>query len=221
MSFTGNPVFNGTAGIKLTSYYASACTLTLPGFTYSGSGYIEMDIDPGYAGLVIQMTGNIDMSAGSSFRPYLRYNGTKFDFNGYNLKCKELWGGCYGGGAVEFYYGEGSHEFTSYRNNLYNDASTTEYYESASMSCSGSWTVGSNHTIDPGTSVVTLTGTGNITNGVFNSLIINASGKTITLMSDIYCNEYEVIAGTVNLNGYHVILPPSPSKNSISLIYGD
>jgi hypothetical protein len=218
---TSKPYINGTAALRWTAFYAAPGTvIDFPGVNYGGSGYYEFTNESSNDATV-QMTGKVDVGV-QSFRPFMSGQNVgknmTFDLNDRDLTCGELWAGCFGNNNLMIMrYGNGYHRFTQYRNNLYNDGTTLEYYEGSSMVCPGYWTVGNKHTIYPGTSTVTMTGTGTITGGVFNRLVINTAG-TITLGSDATCNSYQKIAGTFNLNGYKLFINFPPQ---VAFIYSD
>jgi hypothetical protein len=199
------PLINGAAELQFTNYFANNQIIEFPGINYRGTGYIVINFDSCNTA-TFRCTGNVDCGT-ASLRPYMGDGASPVshvvDFNDYNITCGELWGGVYGAGAHSLYYGNGNHVFSSYRNDLYNEGTTLEYYEGSNITCSGSWGIGSNHIINPGSGTVIIANTSTITstNQPFNNLTIQtpAAGTVVTFNgSPKFSGNFNVIQGSTN-----------------------
>jgi hypothetical protein len=96
---------------------------------------------------------------------------------------------------------------------------TTLNMATSSWSCSGSWTFGASLTVTHTSDTVTFTNTATVTlsAGHFQNLIINASGKTITLASNItlYGN-FTLTAGTVSAATAYILFSGATALITLS-----
>jgi hypothetical protein len=210
LKLNGDVITDGAGGYNWTVYNVNGITATIPALN---SGPCALNIDAA-TNCTIKLTGKLNING--TFYCYPSNTNNTFDLDGYDMTCGEFWGGNYEGGSTVLRYGEGGVSFSNYKNHMYNDGHTDEYYESAHFFCAGNWITGTNHTIHPGTSTVALTGSGAIGNGVFHNLIISGS---YTLGTDATCDSYQLISGgSLNLNGFKLVINAPPV---LSLIYGD
>jgi hypothetical protein len=192
--------WNGTGNYTWAANTGSNWTTT-GNVNYTGSGYFLFTDNVVCPKLTFG--GNFISSSSFYFNGSLATAGI-LDLSGYNLTCNNLSWGSYGSsGVIKVYCRNGTISVASYLN-TYNTGTTTVNFQTSTWTCSGNWTFGSTHTITHGWDQVTFTNTANITSAgkMFNYLVLNASGKTITLADNLLCHGYNDIAGTLNQNGH-------------------
>lgn len=198
---------NGSAIWTFGSRGASA-TNTFPAFTLTGSGSLKFNL---WTTATTQLTGMVNCgSLGFQIAGQTGIANPIFDFNNQSVIC-----GAYScGSAVTLTTGVPTVNYTgasmtvaSY-NSVVAGAANACYqnFLDSIWSIAGSWTQNANHIINPGTSSITFTDTSTITNvgKSIGNFTVNASGKTITLVDDIFCNTYTLTAGTVALSGFYI-----------------
>ena len=199
-------VANGAGAINFTINSAGvACTMAA--FTASGAGALNFSNSAmGAVSWSIQFTGTQNYGA----RPCGIYPtdmnafGT-IDFNNQNLTCGTIAianAGPLTGGSFTINYGSGTMNVTTYTGN--GSCAPSVNFQSSQWFCAGSWTFGTTHTIDPGTSTVTITSPGGqlyTYTKPFYNLTLNAP---VTLIDQIVIN-----------NGGHLTVNNSLSINPI------
>jgi|WetSurMetagenome_2_1015567.scaffolds.fasta_scaffold01475_10 hypothetical protein len=201
MSLGAGYTINGSSDIRL-EIGDDSIVVTLPAVTTVNIPIEIRDVGT-KIGWTFRLTGAINLGTASfsSFFAYPNTAGT-FDFNNQNVTCGTFTTGIFAAtNAVTFNYGSGSFSITSFNGSDYNGAGTcNENFQTSHWTVAGTgWTFGSNHTINPGTSLITFTNSATITpNGKsFYDLALNASGKTITLADNINVHNFNNIAGTL------------------------
>ena len=181
-------------------------TCTLPALTYTGSGHwFIYEYISTLTGVVFSLSGNINLGT-AMLDMETQYSTSSVTFNGniFGITCGALTiGKAVASSAVTYNYGSGTYSIASYSGSTYNTTGTTVHnFGTSQWTCSGSWTFGSNHTITHGWDILNITNTATITsNGkVFNWVVLNAPGKTITLGDNFICRAYKNTAGTLNKN---------------------
>jgi len=183
----------------------NSITVTLPSITTTNTPLILVESGASKTGWTFQLTGAINAGTANLDIAVANANSTgTFDFNGQNIICGSFRSGAFTTtNNVTLDYSSGTFSVTSFAGSVYNASCTiSENFQSSQWTCSGNWTFGSNHTIDPGTSKVTITNTSTITSNakLFYDLIINASGKTITLADALSVHDFTVTEGTLTGN---------------------
>jgi hypothetical protein len=179
--------FNGTAQIDW-QLNGGAIGANVPAITYTGSGTQVFRVSSsGTQGFTF--TGHQNYGTAT-----VRFRGNQsgavtltFNLSTYNLICGTFQFGNDAAvtGTVVLNAGSGTHSVSVFDGATVNGnlGTTNVNLQSSQWSCSGSWTFGSNHTVNPGTSTVTITNTSTVTsNGKsFYNFVINAAARTITL----------------------------------------
>jgi fibronectin-binding autotransporter adhesin len=203
MSFAGAYTFNGSQPVS----FWSRGSMTLPAFTYTGTGIINLVVN-GTNSLVV--TGNQSYGGGCALSTYVTDGTTAtIDFNDFNLTATTL--------SVTkltvaqnltYNFGNGTFNIAVFAGGALAGTSNVNL-ESAVINCSGNWTFGSNHTVVPGTSIVTLNGTGaqTITSAgkSFYDLTINNSGTAFVVLADsLTANDLTLTDGPFNAASYGI-----------------
>lgn len=143
---------------------ANSITVNLPAITMTSAGFTLEDL-VGYTGWAFNVSGNLSLGS-TQVNMYCGANSTgTFTFNTYNLTCGTLRYGLQSAtsSSATFNWGSGTHTISVMSGSTWNSANTTNVnLQSSTWNCSGSWTFGSNHTINPGTSTVNITNTSTI-----------------------------------------------------------
>jgi hypothetical protein len=175
-------VLNGTGVI--TCNISNGIASTFPAITYTGSGLFSVTDGGSGTGQSITLNGAFNTGTVRTIF-YNQGTGTiTYDFNGQNLTAGRFDVGCSGAGTGTWNYGSGTHTVESYTSNYHNAGSTINInFQTSQWYCSGSWTFYVEHLVNPGTSLITLNGSGAQTvtsNGKsFYDLTVNNSGSSI------------------------------------------
>lgn len=208
---------------------ADGIACTFPAFTYTGIGTLSIWDNAAFAtGTSITLTG--DLNCGTATLYLTSSNTSIYTFNaaGYNITC-----GVFGlrgfvtaaGANIRLYMGSGTHTITSFGGISMTSTKETLYLETCTINCGGSITFWSGLTVDPGTSLVTVTNTSTVTsNGkAFYDLYINtpSSGNIVTFAdSPLISGNFNVIEGSTNFSnliwsGYGDILFDGSGSHTI------
>lgn len=189
-SMGAGATFNGTGLITVANYNLSAALVYIPALAYTGSGAINIVSSSSASSNEIRFTGNLTSAADVNL--YLQNSSALYSYtinvNGFDISCANLNYGANGAFLSNNIINFGSGTITcTLSDGSYIAAPVDINFQTSQWSCSGNWTYGSNHIVDPGTSQVTITNTSTITsNGSsFYGLIINAAGRVITLADSL------------------------------------
>ena len=182
--------------------------ITVPALAATGSAGFYFG-NQSYTSTKILLGGNFSCN---SLRVVL--NGvtatTQFNTQNYSLTCLNLLFGSQNATSSsvrDIYLGSSIINIsTAYDGTTYNVGGVNIYMQTSTWTCGGSFTQGSTHVVIPGTSSVTITNTGTFTsaNKTFYTIIVNASGKTITLADDLFTNTFTLFAGSLAKAGFYV-----------------
>jgi len=200
ISITGSPTINGTSILEIHGRNSGVVS-TLPAITMTGTTTLNIAgrVTTASTSHTITLSGNI--SAPTINIMNNTANGFVFDQGMYTITSSgvlSIGNSSTGSTVLNF---NGNITSGSINGSTYNGATTVNLGASL-ISCNGNFTFGSNHTITPETSTVTITNTSNITsNGkLFYDLVIDASGKTITLINALSCHSITKTSGTITGN---------------------
>ena len=181
-------------------------TITVPAAAISAT---RVDFQStGAADLLYNVTGVLNFGAGE-FRIINNAATSKITFitNDYNFSCGVvLVGSNAAGGLATYNFGSSVIACSAFDGLTYNNATTTLNMQTSTWTCSGSWTFGSNHTIDPGTSVINCVGTANrdltFNNKPVYDLNINTLSGTVTTFIDepLISGDFTVTEGSTDLS---------------------
>jgi hypothetical protein len=156
-----NNTINGS-GLFSFRVVTSNINPTIPALAYTGSGSIVICADAVVTNDSIKITGTQNYGTAGVLL-FLNTAGAVLVVQNVNnnITCGAIAiGNNTASGSFTYLAGSGSHSIASYAA-TYNGAGTTGInFQTSPWSCTGSWTFGSNHTITPGTSIITSTGTG-------------------------------------------------------------
>jgi hypothetical protein len=211
---------NGTASLSIRPRTA-ASTTTIPAITYTGSGTIS--VSPDAANTIITLTGNFS-STGTVAVQHSSAN--TFEFNSGNFSITTaafVVGANLAGCTATFNFGASVITCSSFTGATYNTGTTNLNLQTSQWACSGNWTFGSNHTVNPGTSSVTITGTSTLTsNGKsFFDLTINSVALTVTLADALTLaagGDLTLTSGTLNLSTFNLTVGGNTAINGTSTL---
>jgi hypothetical protein len=189
---------------------ANSITCSLPTLTYTGTGLINiLEINGVRTGVTIQLAGNLTATSGNVALRAIAASTVTTNLNNYNISCSYIMCGGAAGATFTILFGNGSHSFGTFDGFTYNNAGTTISFQTCQIIATSAWTFGSNHTVNPGTFLVTITNTSTITsNGKsFFDLTINAAAKTITMADALICaagGDLTVTAGTLTTSIFNL-----------------
>lgn len=206
LSFGTGAVFNGSSN-PAWRIKGSGKTVGFPTFTYTGTGRNRMDFADGITNSNINLSGNVifgnltirSLSAGTS--------GSFFNTNNFNMNVSDFSLGT-ASSAHQLTFNLGSSTIfcnTFNVGEIQNNLNTNLNLQSSTINCSGAWVFGSNHNVNPGTSVVTIKNTSTVTsaNKAFYDFGINtaASGTVITFAdSPKFSGDFSVTQGSTKLD---------------------
>ncbi len=217
--------FNGNGGWTIRPG-GNNITLSISETTYSGTGGVYFN-DWGSSTLdgIWSFTGNQNYG-GNTFYVHCDTAGAlcTLTTNNNSLTCGQLNLGANNATATfNFNAGASIISITSYTGVTYNTGTININYQTSQISCSGSWAFGSNHIVNPGTSIVTITNTSTITSTgkSFYDLIINAATKTITCADALTCaagGDLTLTAGTLTLATFNLTVGGNTAVNGTSTL---
>jgi hypothetical protein len=199
----GSPTINGTAGITFRAATTNGISVNMPALNTSGAGLnIFISI-----GSTLNLTGNISTNAillGNASAVTFTFNSNNYSITGTSF----AWGGNAVGSTSIFNFGSSVINVTSVAS-TYNTGTINTNLQTSTWTCTGNWTFGSNHTINPGTSIVTLNGTGAQTvtsNGKsFHDLTVNNTGTAFVSLADsLTTNDITMTDGPFNTATYGI-----------------
>jgi hypothetical protein len=218
--------FSGSATV---TFYAAtnAGTFTAPAMIYTGtSGNFGFIAGPGVNNAIINQTGNIVANSVGNLRIYAGIANTSVTWNtqGFSISCTGgsfRWGPSIATGTIVLNCGASSISGAVY--NPYSVGTGTINMNSATFNFTGNWTFGATNTVNPGTSIVTITNTSTITsNGKsFYDLTINAATKTITCADALTCaagGDLTLTAGTLTLATFNLTVGGNTAVNGTSTL---
>lgn len=189
----GNGVtVNGSAVI--TWYLNGSVTVNFPKYTYTGSANTDILSQSG-SSPTLNVTGNIDCNGG--LRLYNNNASTSYTikFNTASFSCATFqYGGNNATGSMNIAFGSGTHRISTF--NIFNTGSTTDSLQSANFICSGNFSFGSNHTVIPGTSKISTTGTCSFTSAgkaVYD--LTDSLGALTFADSATIINDFSILSG--------------------------
>ena len=208
MSLPATYTYNGVGYLRFNNG-ANTITHSIPALNYTGSGDIVIMTD--YNAPTFNLSGNlitngnitskIESSAGAGVTYVL-------NTNGYAVTCKTLdVGNSFATGTYTANLSNSQINCTSFPSTLNHATGNVKLnLQSSTINCSGNFTYGSNHTIDPGTSIVNITNTSTVTSNskAFYDMNVNtaASGTLVTFAdSPRISGDVTVTQGSTNLDG--------------------
>lgn len=198
-------------GNKLIEFGVSAnsITVTIPETTYTGTGSLRFnDAGTGRTTVVWSITGAIN--TGTRQLQFVQYYASTatVNFGAYAVTC----GGfvCGNGTTIALNFSSAtvsvsSFTFTNAGGETFNTVGTTINLQTSQWTCTGAWTFGSNWTVDPGTSLLNLTGA---------AQTVTSAGKTLY---DVTINR--ATAGTCLFSGavsLHTLIASATNTQVIS-----
>jgi hypothetical protein len=189
---------------------ANSLAVTLPAITTTNVQLIIGENGANETGWTYQLTGPMNLGTGSLItRVYNSGSSGTFDFNNQSITCGTFQPGSYVAGATSNINYTGSViSISNYNGTVDNLGTINENFGTSQWTVSGNWTNGSNHTIDPGTSLITFKNTATITSAGknFYDITLASSSKTFTLASSTTAHTLNLSAGTLNTNAKNVSL---------------
>lgn len=210
-SFAGTYTINGTGVAWNVRPNASGDTIFVPAFTYTGSAYWVFQ-QQHTSNTVCKLTGNVNLGAVVCQVLNDYSNKITFDMGTSNLTCGIFRNGAVNNVTQVTKWGSGSHSIASYdgttTNPTYTAGGTIDSFQTAQITCSGNWSFGGNHTVVPGASQVTFSGTSSIANNnkFFYDVVINSASGTITLADSMQCHSKTRTAGKFKDAGNNIRL---------------
>jgi hypothetical protein len=200
---------SGTVKLQFFMQAATGSTCTAPALTTNNVGIFISDQSTSRS-TELQLSGNINVGTKTIEilkqvgAATLTFSSGNFSVSGGTFNCGSL----SATGIFVAYFGSSVVSITSFLS-TYNTNASTINFQSASWSCSGNWTFGSNHTINPGTSIVTLNGTGAQTitsaGNLFYDLTVNNSGTAFVVLADsLTANDLTLTDGPFNAASYGI-----------------
>lgn len=147
---------NGTSRIQFA--HSGNGTVTIPAMT--STTWIEFLVTS-TGTTTIDFAGAINMSnAAFNIATMTSSNTLTWNTNNYAITCSTFRSGGNSSGTGIFIGNLGSSVITTGAYLAYsNNTNSTYNFQTSQWTCTGSWTFGSNHTVDPGTSLITFSGT--------------------------------------------------------------
>jgi hypothetical protein len=195
-SLTGSYVINGNSILYLyidtKNGNVGPNTWTLPSLTMGGTVGLVMQNILANSVYTFNVTGNISVGGVCNILSSAALAQLTVNIPSYNLTCgtMKLGQSTVNSSTCTINFGTGVYTITSMTilNIAYVSGGHFNNFQTSTWTCSGAWTFGSNHTVDPGTSIVNLTGTAAQTitsNGKqFNDLTVNNSGTGTVKFAD-------------------------------------
>lgn len=184
--------FNGTAAHNMTGGGTNK-TFLLSAVTYTGSGTITFTDDANHLdGIIWSLNGafswgpvaSVIISSGNT----TAVRTLNFTTSDNSFTCGTLSiGSPSATTTLNVYFGASTVSVSSFTGAVLNTGVTYDYFQTSSWSCSGNWQFGAAHTVDPGTSTITITNTCTFTSAsksVYN-FAINAAARTITFADSL------------------------------------
>lgn len=198
----GSPVISGSADIFLSADLANS-SFFIPALNIYGTTALR--VNSSKSNVIINQSGDFNVRD-FYLRPVTGSVNWTFNTNNHNITCQKLtFGGATATHTLSGFLGSSNISCTSYDGSTNNIGTNKLYMQSSNIICSGSWAHGSNHTIDPGTSVVNILNTSTVTsnNKAFYDLTINtASGLIATFADPLICSgDFTVTEGATTFNG--------------------
>jgi hypothetical protein len=214
-------VLNGAGGYYITTGTSTTCTL--PAITITGTAIFL--IYKGTTGaMAVTFGGNIVVPGDMYIRCQDATGAMSVVTNNYAISCSALIvGNQTAGASLTFNRGSSVITCSSYTGATYNTAGCTDNWQTSSMICSGAFTMGSNQTYNPGTSLVTFTGTGTTTlNGKsLYDVVVNSSGLTRTIADSLTCNSITRTAGVLTFSAGANLVLTGAGGLSIAAVTGN
>jgi hypothetical protein len=181
-SMAGTYTIDGAGAIDFRQL-STGETATLPALTVAGA-IANVYIRLAAPNTTIRATGTLVFPGNVFIFTNGAWANTLFDFNGQNFTCTgTLVTGCNSATGVNTTnFGSGTFSIGAL-GATYNSGTINDNFQTCQLNVAGNVTFGSNHTVNPGTSRITITNTSTITsNGksIYN-FVINAAARTITL----------------------------------------
>lgn len=194
ISFESGASFSGTGA----NYIGASTTDTvfIPALTYTGSG--TWTIIHNTATFKVLLSGNVALSSNLTIT-----GGTssqaEFNTKNFNLSCAGLTSGVTSAtGKLLTVYGSSIVSVSSFSqtNGSYTTGYSIDSLQSAKFICSGNWTFGGNHTVVPGTSKISTTGTCTFTsNGKEVYDLTDSLGALTFADSPSIANDFTILSG--------------------------
>jgi len=210
------------AGKVLTCRIIAGTAVTVPTITASGAGTIQFITFSNAAEIRLsghQSYGTLAFKLGC----YHTTGTSVINLNNYNITCGALsmGNGLATGGTINC--GSGTITCASFTGADYNVATCNFNMQSSQWNVSGNMTLGSNHTVSPGSSIVTITGTSTVTsNGKsFFDLTINSVALTVTCVDALALDaggDLTLTSGTLNLSTFALTVGGATAINGTSTL---
>jgi hypothetical protein len=208
----GSPtIVNNGAGNCNFSIAGNNITNTIPAMTLSGSAGYLFAVNAGNTGAIFELGGTFSTSTAAITIQQTRADPSDMTFNtnNYSLTCGSFTIGVSDvSGKLTVNFGSSVISISSIvaSDLTYTTGFSRLNFQTSQWTCTGAWTFGSNHTVDPGTSLVNLTGSAAQT--------ITPNGK---LFYDVTINR--VTAGTCTFSGavnLHTLIISSTNTQAVS-----
>jgi hypothetical protein len=216
------PTITGTVGQQLNLRVQNpAANATIPALTVSN---INLGIYAfSSAGGIISLAGDISCGPLVLFAQGGSVVGT-INTSGYAINATGIVvGNNTAGGTLTVNFSNSVVNCSSFDGATYNVGTTNFNLQTSQWTCSGDWTFGSNHTVNPGASSVTIANTSTITsNGKsFYDLTVNAAAKVITCADALTCaagGDLTLTAGTLTLATFNLTVGGNTAINGASTL---
>ena len=190
----GTPTIAGNTQIELVA--ASGVTATVPALIFTGTLKVHLRVSAGSGG--VTLAGNLSCNDQLLIYSGVASTTNTFNSGGYQISCTTLVLGSGNATATTtLNFGASTVSIAAFDGTTYNTGTTNVNFSTSTWTCTGAWTFGSTHTVDPGTSTVTITNTSTITSAgkTFYTLTLNpGAGKTVTLADALSCGGNFVIS---------------------------
>jgi hypothetical protein len=178
-----------------------AGAINLPAMTKANAFYIRSTV----SGSVVTLTGAISCGV---LRILTVVSTLTFNQGENAITCSDLNFGISGAGTGTFNF-TNAINLATFDCSSYNSGTVNGNFDNSVITCTGSWTYGSNHIINPGTSTVTFNGTGAQTitsNGkIFYDITANNTGTSfITRADSLTCHDLTLTDGPWNSATYGI-----------------
>lgn len=193
----------------------SGAAYTAPALTYTGTasktGFLAAG---GCTNATLTQTGAISINA-TTFRLYTGIAGSSFTYNtgGYAITAKAFQHGAnIAGTTMTFNASSSLITCTSY--DTYTAGTSNTNFQTSQWTCAGSWTFGTNHTVNPGAFMVAITANSTITSNskTFFDFAIIGVGITVVLADNLTLatgGSFTLTNGTLNAGVNYIIFSGS------------